>query len=197
MTTTAHTCKAPVTVDQVIAWQSPDGRHVVRLQRTRSAYTVVVEQGARRLDERCRTFATETEARAYARAQAEELRGTPAGVPAAIEALAAAGISRRVLAAELRVHRTTVARWAAGSHQPSARNRAALRQLVDELHAAIDAEDIQLLADHRQAAALRVAREALLTDTDRAEIQALADRLAGDLERYQRPPCDNDADLAA
>jgi transcriptional regulator with XRE-family HTH domain len=105
-------------------------------------------------------------------------------LPAAIRSLAAAGVSRAVLAAELGVHRTTVARWAAGTYQPCARNLAALKVLVDDLHRQVLAGDV--LACRAQDAALTSAREALLTDNERTDLDRLAARLVADMAAYRR-----------
>jgi hypothetical protein len=114
----------------------------------------------------------------------------PAGdgvdVAAAIHALAKAGIDCRVLAADLGVHRTTVARWTASKTRPNARNLAALRALVDELHREILAG--MLLAGQGQDAALTTARDALTSDAKRADVGALAARLVADTEAYLRRP---------
>ncbi len=107
-------------------------------------------------------------------------------VPAAIHALAEAGVTRLVVAAELGVHRTTVARWAAGAHRPNARNLAALRDLVDELHRGVLAGSC--LGDRSQDAALTAARDALMTDVECADVEALAARLVTDMEAYLSRP---------
>jgi transcriptional regulator with XRE-family HTH domain len=107
-------------------------------------------------------------------------------VPAAIHALAEAGITRLVVAAELGVHRTTVARWATGAHKPNARNLAALKTLVDELHRGVLAGT--LLGGRGQDAALTAARDALMTDAERADVEQLAARLVADMEAYLSRP---------
>lgn len=118
--------------------------------------------------------------------------------PAALHALAAAGVTAPILAADLGVHRTTVSRWARGMSRPSAANLAKLKTLIDERHRVVLAGNTP--ADHRRDDALRDAREALLTDAEHADITALAARLTADLEAYLRrpatdpfPPCVADA----
>jgi transcriptional regulator with XRE-family HTH domain len=107
-------------------------------------------------------------------------------VPVAIRHLAEAGVTRLVVAAELGVHRTTVARWATGAHRPNARNLAALKTLVDELHREV--LDGSILACRGQDAALTAARDALMTNAERADVEQLAARLVADMESYLSRP---------
>jgi hypothetical protein len=88
-------------------------------------------------------------------------------VPAALKALADAGITRQCLAHDLKVHGRTVRRWERGLHQPSAKNLTALRELVDVEIATICAG--QSIASQRHLSTWRQAKFLLTTDAERTE----------------------------
>jgi transcriptional regulator with XRE-family HTH domain len=94
---------------------------------------------------------------------------------AALAALAAAGVTAASVAADLGVHRTTVARWKANRTRPNRANLGKLRRLVDDLLAAVLAGDA--IADCRQGTHLQRAKHALTTEQERAELAQLADSI--------------------
>jgi transcriptional regulator with XRE-family HTH domain len=102
----------------------------------------------------------------------------------ALAALAAAGITIRSVAAELGVHRTTVARWAKGS-MPRTGNLAKLRDLVDYLLAEVLAGNT--IADARQGNHLQRAKDALMSEQQRAELAQLADSIRLSLKAANNP----------
>jgi transcriptional regulator with XRE-family HTH domain len=102
----------------------------------------------------------------------------------ALVSLAAAGITSRSVAAELGVHRTTVARWAKGS-TPRTGNLAKLRDLVDYLLAEVLAGNT--IADARQGSHLQRAKDALMSQEQRAELARLADSIRLSLRAANNP----------
>lgn len=109
------------------------------------------------------------------------------GARKAIEALGAAGITHKALAAELGVRPETVRRWSIGRHAPNARNGLALRQLVDRLLASALAGDS--IADARQGAHLQRAKAALEptpTPQERQDLALLKASIIASMEAAKR-----------
>lgn len=85
----------------------------------------------------------------------------------AIEILSVLGFDRDKVAAEVGCHRRTVARWEAGAHQPSKRNRAVLRAWISELYGA-ETSKAQTGLVRARVARLKVAADALMTHAEKA-----------------------------
>jgi transcriptional regulator with XRE-family HTH domain len=108
----------------------------------------------------------------------------PVSPSKALASLAAAGITIRSVAAELGVHRTTVARWSKGS-MPRAGNLAKLRDLVDYLLAEVLAG--KTIADSRQGTLLQRAKDALMSEQRRADLARLADSIRLSMQAANNP----------
>jgi hypothetical protein len=94
----------------------------------------------------------------------------------AFEVLATLGYDRAKVAAEVGCHPRTVRRWELGKHQPSKRNRTALRALIGQL-LMVELAGPDTARTEARRKRLNIAAEALMTRDEKADARAERDEL--------------------